>query len=582
MKDFGAFPGRGISYKWLIVLTLFALSLALTGASQGGAFAQAQQTTAAQQQATAQQTAAAAAAQQAQPDIALIPVDLESPIEKAEKDGSALHISLRDLTKLALQSNLDIAIADTNEEVNRQKVIASKTYYDPTMTFSFGWDNSKSLNTQSFDAGTRTVRTQLRHSWSTRITKRVPTGGQFQLNLGGGRNDSNQGSLLANPTYSSSYSLSYSQPLLRDFRIDSTRTNIKIANLDMQLNDSTFLQQVTSTVARVQQAYWDLISVIRSYDISRKNVELARITVANNQKKVEIGTSAPIDVVSSKATQASREVDLISAGERILSSQNSLKQLISSDRNAEIWSKMIVPTDAPDFIEFNMELNTAIETALKNRPELESSDVSIAKNELNYNQQLNSRKWGLTLSGTLSGSSMGVPDGNQSYPSKLWGTVGTSYLYLFNTQPPSWNVSLSLDIPLSHRSVDTQLAQTRIAKQTLLMQRSKTEQSIIVEIRNAVQALNTAKQRLETAKISRQLAELQLDAENKRFNAGLSQNYLVLDRQNQLASAQLSELNANITYRKAIITLQQAMYTLLDANDIGMAKGSSTKIQPFK
>ncbi len=91
--------------------------------------------------------------------------------------------------------------------------------------------------------------------------------------------------------------------------------------------------------------------------------------------------------------------------------------------------------------------------------------------------------------------------------------MGTSYLYLFNTQPPGWNVSLSLDIPLSHRSIDTQSAQTRISKQTLMMQRSKTEQSIIVEIRNAVQALNTAKQRLQTAAISRQLAEAQLDAE---------------------------------------------------------------------
>ena len=268
----------------------------------------------------------------------------------------------------------------------------------------------------------------------------------------------------------------------------------------MKLNDSTFLQQVTGIIARVQQAYWDLISVIRSYDISRKNVELARITVANNQKKVDIGTAAPIDVVSSKATQASREVDLISAAERILSAQNSVKQLISSDRNADIWGKMIVPTDTPDFIDFKFDLNTAIETALKNRPELESSDVSLAKSDLNYKQQLNQRKWGLNLTGSMSGSSMGTPEGS-AYPPKLWGTVGTSYLYLFNTQPPGWNVSLSLDIPLSHRSIDTQLAQTRISKQTLMMQRSKTEQSIIVEIRNAVQALNTAKQRLQTAAI---------------------------------------------------------------------------------
>jgi outer membrane protein len=574
MRHFGAFPGRGISYKWLIVLTLFTLSLALTGAPQGGAFAQAQQQTATQQPATPPQ--------QAQPEIALIPVDLVSPIERAEKDGTALRISLRDLTKLALQSNLDIAIADTNEEVNRQRVISARASYDPTMTANFGWSTRKSLNKVSYDQSQEKINSSLSHSWGTTLSKKLPTGSSFTFTIDGGRQDTNSTNALANPAYSSSYSLRITQQLLRDFRNDSTRTNIKLVNLDVQLNDSSFLQSVTGTIARVQQAYWDLISVIRSYDISRKNVELARITVANNQKKVEIGTSAPIDVTSSKATQASREVDLISAAERILSAQNSLKQLISSDRNADIWGKMIVPTDSPDFVDYNIELNTAIETALKNRPELESSDVNIAKNDLNYKQQQNSRKWGLSLTGSLSGSSVGVPQGNTFYAPKLWGAAGTSYLYLFNTVPPSWGVSMSLDIPLSHKAVDTQLAQTRIAKQVLLMQRSKTEQSIIVEIRNAVQALNTAKQRLQTAAISRQLSEAQLDAENKRFAAGLSQNYLVLQRQGELASSQLSELNANITYRKAIITLQQAMYTLLDANDVSLAKGSSAKVQPFK
>ncbi len=574
MRHFGAFPGRGISYKWLIVLTLFTISLALTGAPQGGAFAQAQQQTAAQPP--------PAPPQQAPPEIALIPVDLVSPIERAEKDGTALHISLRDLTKLALQSNLDIAIADTNEEVNRQKVISARASYDPTLSTSFSWNTSKSLNTRAYDASAVKINSSLDHSWSATLSKRVPTGGNFSFGVTGSRGDSNSTSLLANPLYGAGYSLSFTQPLLRDFRIDSTRNNIKLVNLDMELNDSQFLQSVTGTIARVQQAYWDLISVIRSYDISRKNVELARITVANNQRKVEIGTSAPIDVTSSKATQASREVDLISATERILSAQNSLKQLISSDRNAEIWGKMIVPTDNPDFVEYNIDLNPAIETALKNRPELQQSDVNITKNDLNYKLQQNQRKWGLSLTGRMNGRSYGVPEGNAGYAHKLWGTVGTAYLYLFNTVPPSWSVSMSLDIPLSHKSVDTQLAQTKIAKQVLLMQRSKTEQSIIVEIRNAVQALNTAKQRLQTAAISRQLSEAQLDAENKRFAAGLSQNYLVLQRQGELASSQLSELNANITYRKAIITLQQAMYTLLDANDVSLAKGSSAKVQPFK
>jgi outer membrane protein len=596
MKHSGAFPGRGISYKWLSVLMLFTISLVLTSVPQAGASAQAQQQAAAQPQAAAQQPAAAP--QQAQPEIAMIPVNLVSPIERAEKDGTALPMSLKDITKLALQSNLDIAIADTNEEINRQKVIAAHAVYDPSLSVRASTSSGNSANTQVTNASsTGYINTTKNSSWSLSFSQPLPIwGGSLSASWGSTRRDSNQVNDLFAPSYGTTGSLTYTQPLWRNLKIDSNRNQLRVVNLDVKANDSSFRQTLTATIARIQQAYWNLISVIKSYDIARASVELARITVANNKKKVEIGTSAPIDVTSSLATQASREVDLISAEERILTSQNNLKQLISNDRNAEIWSKMIVPTDKPDFVDYKVELNEAINTALQNRPELEQSDISLTKNDLSYQLQQNSRKWRIDLSATIgAGGTAGPqsywPDPYPNNPSlagkakiapQFVGGLLTSYKTVFTEGTYNWNIGFTIDIPLRNRSVDTQLAQTRIAKQQLLMNRSKTEQSIIVEIRNAVQALNTAKNRLKTAEVSRQLSEAQLDAENKRFNAGLSQNYLVLQRQNELSSAQLSELQAMITYRTAIITLQQAMFTLLEASDVQVAKGSGKSVPAFK
>jgi outer membrane protein len=590
MKNLSAFPGRGISHKWLIVLTLFTLSLALTGASPGPAFAQAQQQTAAQQP--------AAAAQQAQPEIAMIPVDLVSPIERAEKDGTALRMSLKDITKLALQANLDIAIADTNEEVNRQKVIAAHAAWDPSLTLRGTTSSSNSANTQVTNASSAGyINTTNAANWSVGMSQPLPFyGGSLSLSWGSNRRDTNQVNDLFSPSFGTTGSLTFTQPLWRNFKIDSQRQQLKVVNLDVQLNDSSFKSTLTSTIARIQQAYWNLVSVIESYDIARRSVELARITVANNKKKVEIGTSAPIDVTSSLATQASREVDLISSEERILTAQNTLKQLISSDRNADIWSKMIVPSDRPEFVDYKVDLNEAISTSLKNRPELEQSDINLTKNDLTYQLNQNAKKWDIQFNFTIGSQGNAGPQsfwpdpypnnpplaGQPKIAPQFVGGLFTSYKTVFTEGTYNWNVGFTVNIPLRNRNADTTLAQTRIAKQVLLMQRSKTEQSIIVEIRNAVQALNTAKNRLKTAEVSRQLSEAQLDAENKRFNAGLSQNYLVLQRQNELASAQLSELQALITYRTAIITLQQSMFTLLDSSDIEVAKGSSTKIQGFK
>jgi outer membrane protein len=110
----------------------------------------------------------------------------------------------------------------------------------------------------------------------------------------------------------------------------------------------------------------------------------------------------------------------------------------------------------------------------------------------------------------------------------------------------------------------------------------KTEQSIQVDVRNAIQSLETNRKQVETAGVARKLAEERLDGEEKRFEAGLSQNYLVLQRQNEVSSAQFTELQALIGYKKAVITLQKAMYTLLESNEFEIAKGSSNNVGDLK
>src|SRR5262249_40142309 len=149
------------------------------------------------------------------------------------------------------------------------------------------------------------------------------------------------------------------------------------------------------------------------------------------------------------------------------------------------------------------------------------------------------------------------------------------YKTLFRQGLTNWAVGFNVQIPLRNRSLEAQMAQLKVQKQQNLMNGKQTEQQITVEIRNAVQALDTNKKRVETARVARQLAEEQLEGETKRFQAGLSQNFQVLDRQRQLSFQQGVELQNLIAYKKAVINLQKAMYTLIDANDFEIAKTSA-------
>jgi outer membrane protein TolC len=510
-----------------------------------------------------------------------------SPIEIADKDGTALRLSLKDITKLALQNNLDIAIADTNEQLYQQKIIAAFGNYDPTLSASLGVNSQKSANTNLASASTSgSFNKSDRANWNLSFSQNVKTGGQIQGSWNSSRSDNNQSFSLFTPQYNSSMTVQFTQPLWRNLRIDSTRGNIKLVNLDLESTDSKFKQKVTETIANIQSQYWDLVSAIRDYDIKRSSVRLGQITLRDNKKKVDVGTLAPIAITEAQADLKSRELNLISSEEQILRQENTVRQLISNDRNADIWSKVIVPADEPDFVEYKVDLNTAIETALKKRPELEQFDIQIKQSNINLKMTENSRKWQFDVTGQFGSTGVAGPQsfrfGVPQTPPALVGGLGNAYKTIFSEGFTNWQVSFTVQVPLRTRNLDSQFAQQKIQKQQTLMNQRSQEQSIQVEIRNAVQKLRTNKEQVDTAKMQTQLNKEQLDGEVKRFDAGLSENYRVLDRQNSLALAQNAELVNLINYKKSVIALQKAMYTLLESNEFEIAKGSADNVPNLK
>lgn len=517
-----------------------------------------------------------------QADDGLPPLPL-SPIERAERDGTALHLSLKDITKMALQNNLEIAIQDTNEQISQQKILQAFGAYDPKLTATLGVNQQKSANTNLATASTQGSFNKMdRANWNVGFSQPLKTGGTVDVNWNTSRSDNNQAFSLFTPQYNAQANISFTQPLWRNLRIDSNRGQIKLVNLDLESSDSKFKQKVTETIANIQSQYWDLVGAIRNYQIKRDSVRFAQITLRDNKKKVEVGTLAPIEVTDAQANVAQREVELWAAEEQILSQENALRNLISNDRKADIWSRVIVPTDTPDFREYKVELETAIATALANRPELEQINIQLKQSDINQQMTRNSRKWQFDLTAQFGSSGVAGPQtirgGQPTIPDSLVGGMGTAYKTVFTEGFTTWQVSFQVQIPLRNRSADAQLAQQMITQRQQLMQKKSTEQSIQVEVRNAVQKLETSRKQVETAGVSRRFAKERLDGETKRFEAGLSQNYLVLQRQNELSSAEYTELQALINYKKAIITLQKAIYTLLESNEFEIAKGISENI----
>ena len=509
-----------------------------------------------------------------------------SPTERAQQDGTALLLSLTEFTKLVLQNNLDIAIQDTNEENRRQALISAYGAYDPTLRLNTSISSRRSVSTSQFDTslgGGNTTSDSF--SYGLTFTQPLKTGGSLSITHNPNRSATNSNMSTMNPSYSGSLQVQFTQSLWRNLRVDNTRNQIKLANLNIELNDIQFKQSVTTTIANAQTRYWSLVSAIRNYEIQRRAVELAMINLRDQRRRLEVGTIPPIDVTTAEASVTSRELSMIQAEDQIIQAQNNLRQLVSSDRNSDIWRKVIVPTDLPDFVEYKIESDTAVAIALQNRSELEESRNNLAQLDLQNKLSRESKKWAIDLTSSfqLSGTAGQVLEQwSGNYKPSMVGGLPTYYKVMFSDPGTNWSVGFNITVPLKNRQLSATLAQQEIQKRQQLMRQRQTEQNIQVEVMNAIQSLESSRRQITAAEVARRVAEEQLDGEIKRNDAGLSQNYRVLEVQQQLSNQEYQLLQAQISYKQAIITLQRTMNNLLEASDFSVAKGSSLNIPNFE
>jgi outer membrane protein TolC len=385
-----------------------------------------------------------------------------------------------------------------------------------------------------------------------------------------------------NPSYSGGVQISFSQSLWRNLRVDNTRNQIKIANLNIELNEVQFKQQVTNQIATAQQRYWDLVSAIRNYEIQHGAMRIAQDNLRDQQRRYEVGTIPQIDVTNAEVRVTTQELELISAEDRIEQSQNTLRQLVSSDRNSDIWGRVIVPTDMPDFREYKIDADTAVSIALQNRTELEQSRINMTTTELQNRLSREGRKWDIRLQSSFNLSGTAGQPQRAGFNPDMIGGLPTLYKVMFTDPGTTWSFQFNINVPLKNTALNATLAQQEISKRRILMQRRQTEQDIQVEVRNALQSLESSRRQIISAEASRKVSELQYESEVKRNEAGLSQNYRVLEAMQALSSAEYRELQALISYKQAIITLQRTMNNLLEVSEFSIARGSSSNIPDFQ
>jgi HAE1 family hydrophobic/amphiphilic exporter-1 len=453
--------------------------------------------------------------------------------------------------------------------------------YDPLFASENYYESATTPTASAIGGAVNGAVTQTRFFNSAGLSGFTPRyGGSYSANFNSSRTTTSNTNAFLNPQFPSALTLTYTQPLFRNFSIDANRRNIEIARRNVNISDSQFRQQAIDTVAQVEQAYWTLVFALRNLQVQIDAVRQARLQLESNQRQVERGILAPIDVVAATAQITTFEQNAYVAQEAVTTAENLLKTLILADRASSEWSRPITPVSPIALEPPRVGLEVAVAEALKNRPELEQLGISEEINRIDQRYFKNQTKPQIDLVGIYTSQGLaGTPtprsivNGQTVVPANLQGGYFTSLGNLIQQDYPTYRAGVTISLPLGNRIAKANLGRTLVEADRLANQRAQTEQVIEAEVRNAVQALRSAESRLSAASAARAAAEQLYESEQRQFRAGTTTLFLVLQRQTELITARGRELQAQTDLNRAISEFHRVTGNTLIINEITVSSG---------
>jgi HAE1 family hydrophobic/amphiphilic exporter-1 len=320
---------------------------------------------------------------------------------------------------------------------------------------------------------------------------------------------------------------------------------------------------VNDSIARVIGQYWDVVQAHKTLDVLQKSLELAQASYDRDKRALELGALPPLDIYRSESQVAQRKIAVIQAQYSAKHVEAALRQTISADLDSrferlEFDLTESIDTDGKLAI---VDLQESLATALKNRPEIEQQNQQLAIDDTNVKLANNSLKPELDLTGTYTSNGLGgvVFNNINGTPVVVSGggfTDSLSQLGGFNF--PTYGIGLQLKMPVHNSAAAADLGTALVSKRRSLYQKRNLEQSISTEVKNAVRDLEEAELVIDAAKSSRDLAAKNLSAEERKYQLGAETIFFVLDAQSQLSQAELSLVQAQIAYQRALAEVDHA------------------------
>jgi outer membrane protein len=490
--------------------------------------------------------------------------------------GTSLDLTLDDAVRLALERNLDIAVERLNPQTFDLSIAQLRAAYRPVFNSTVGQRSQATPATNQLVGGQRVVTDVL--TYNAGMGQSLPWGGgNLSFTWNNNRQESSNIFTLFNPAFNSSFNATYTQPLLRGFSIDNTRQQLRVTSINRDISEIQLRATITNTVSNVRNAYWDLVFASESVEVAQRSLDLAEKLVDDNRVRVEIGTMAPIDIVQAEAEAATRRQALTQTEATRQTAELVLKRLLVEGTDDPVWRSRLNLVDRPALEAETVDVESALRTALERRTDLQQTRRQLEGTDVSLRYLRNQTLPSVDLVASYAVQGLGgtrfIREGGLGAPPTevIPGGYADALNAIARRDFPTWNVLLNISYPIGGSAADAQYARARVQRNQNLTQLRVLELQVATEVTNAALQVQNNLKRVEAARAARELVHRRLEAEESKFEVGMSTNFFVVQAQRDLADAQNAELRALLDYRKSLVDFERAQETSLSRAGISVA-----------
>jgi outer membrane protein TolC len=430
------------------------------------------------------------------------------------------RISIDEAVALALENNLDLQVDRISPQIQDLSVAQARSGYTPVFQSVIDW-NDQTQPPASLLAGNASQIVGNNSGYDFGVSALNKWGGFYNVTFNNARATTNNIFTNFNPQLNSNISLNYTQPLLRNFKIDGTRQQILVSQKNREISDVQLEQSIALTARNVKNAYYDLMYTIGNLNVQRQSLDLAQQSLKDNRARVEIGTMAPIDIVQAEAEVAQREESVILAEAAISRAEDRLRALVFNPSSPDFWRLRIEPTEQVQFRPMTVDTDGAVANALKRRTDLNRSRRQLEANDVNIRYFRDQTRPDVNASVTYFAQAIGgtsyIRDPTTGFPGTIVGEAQKSYAStlqtMFSGDFPTWTLQMQISYPIGQANAEAALARARLQDQQSRRQLQSQELVVATQIREYARQVQTNTKRVDATRASRVLAERRLEAE---------------------------------------------------------------------